>query len=383
MARGKRGEVKITHNDSRGRYETKISIGPDPITGRPRRQLIVGQTEREVRTKLRAAQSAVDEGRTPEVEKRTVQAFMGDWLAAPSRRRDSTTASYSDIIRLYILPTLGAKKVASLRHEDVYDMLDALEADGKSPNTRRLALSVLRRALKWGVQREVLSRNVAATVDGVPIERKEGRSLTIDQARQLLAAANTDRLAAAWTIALTLGLRRGEVLGLAWSDVDLDAKPATLTVRRTLKRIPRQGLELSEPKTPGSRRRVHLPTPTAATLRAHRKTQLEERLALGTEWPETPLGADLVFRTPFGTPVDPDNFRNMTYRLTTSALGERWSPHELRHSAASLLIAQGVPLKIVSEVLGHSSIRITSDVYGHLFDDATVVAADAMTEVFG
>jgi integrase len=104
---------------------------------------------------------------------------------------------------------------------------------------------------------------------------------------------------------------------------------------------------------------------------------------LGDAWLESPLGGNLVFRTPLGTAVDPDNFRNATYRLTTRALGERWSPHELRHSAASLLIAQGVDLKIISEVLGHSSIRITADVYGHLLDDAGVVAADAMSDLFG
>jgi len=103
---------------------------------------------------------------------------------------------------------------------------------------------------------------------------------------------------------------------------------------------------------------------------------------LGGAWPAEVLGADLVFRTPLGTAVDPDNFRNATYRLTTDAVGERWSPHELRHSAASLMLAQGVPLKVISEVLGHSSIRITSDVYAHLMDDASVIAADAMNDLF-
>lgn len=109
----------------------------------------------------------------------------------------------------------------------------------------------------------------------------------------------------------------------------------------------------------------------------------EERLRFPGDWPATVLGHDLVFRSPVGTAVDPDNLRNATYRLTIEALGERWSPHELRHSAASLLIAQGVDLKVVSEVLGHSSIRITADVYGHLLDDAGLVAADAMSELLG
>jgi integrase len=139
---------------------------------------------------------------------------------------------------------------------------------------------------------------------------------------------------------------------------------------------------------------MHLPGPVVDALRAHRARQAAERLVVGPDWPALPLGADLVFRTELGTPMDPDNFRQLVYKVTREAFtpeelrpepGEpwpaeyQWSPHELRHSAASLLIAQGVPLKLVSETLGHSSVRITGDVYGHLFDDAGSVAATAMS----
>jgi integrase len=122
-----------------------------------------------------------------------------------------------------------------------------------------------------------------------------------------------------------------------------------------------------------------VPGPVVEALRRHRRRQLEERLAAGDLWTDRPLGVDLVFRTPSGTAVDPDNFRNLTYSVTEKAGIGRWSPHELRHSAASLLLAQGVPLEVVSEVLGHSSIRITKDVYGHLLDGQKAHAAEAMT----
>lgn len=384
MARGSKGEVAIRRNEDRNRWEARITVGTDPVTGSQRRQLIVGRTKAEVRDKLKAADRAMSEGRPTTGDRRTVAKFLADWLHyLEGTVTTGTHTNYSDVVRLYIVPTIGAKKLTTLTPSDVSHMVKALAADGKSPNTQRLARSVLRRALRLAEQDGTVSRNVAAIADGVHIPDPEGRSLTVGQARALLAAVADDRMEAAYVVALTLGLRRGELLGLTWADVDLDAERPTLTVVRSLKRTPGRGLEASETKTKGSRRRIHLPAPTVAALKRHRVRIAEERLLLGPDWPATPLGHDLVFRSPIGTAVDPDNFRNATYALTIETLGERWSPHELRHSAASLLIAQGVDLKVVSEVLGHSSIRITADVYGHLFDDAGVVAADAMSELFG
>ena len=224
----------------------------------------------------------------------------------------------------------------------------------------------------------MLTRNVAALADGVKLDNPPRRALTAEDARKLIAYVADDRLSAAFTVALALGLRRGELLGLAWDDVDVVTRPPRLTVHRALKRLPGRGLALDDTKTPQSRRTVHLPEPVADALRSHRRRQLEERLAAGDLWEAEPLGADMLFRTPLGTAVDPDNFRNLCYAATEAAGIGRRSPHEMRHAAASLLIAQGVPLKLVSETLGHTSIRITADVYGHLYDDARDVAADAM-----
>lgn len=140
---------------------------------------------------------------------------------------------------------------------------------------------------------------------------------------------------------------------------------------------------VSTPKTKTSARVVHLPDAAVVALRAHRKCMAAERLALGAAWPDAPMGVDFVFRSPVGTPVDPANFTKATYAMTTELLGDRWSPHEFRDTAASLLFAQDVPLKTVSEVLGHSSISMTTDVYTHLLDGAGRSAADAMNNVVG
>lgn len=385
MAKGSKGDVSIRKNKKRNRYETRITVGWDPVTGRQRRQLITGATKGEVRDKLKAAVRAMDEGRSPTQDRRTVAAYLDGWLTdvVPGTVADSTLDSYRFIAEHYVIPEIGAVQLVKLTPTDVRRMLDRLAARGLSANTRRLARSVLRRALRHAEVDGIVTRNVAGLVDGVKVPPPEGRTLTVEQARTLLAAVADDRLGAAWMVALMLGLRRGELLGLGWDDVDLTSARPTLTVHRSLKRITGEGVVIGETKTRGSRRTIHLPAPVVAALKAHRKRMAAERLALGPAWPDRPLGVDLIFRSPVGTAIDPANFQHEVYRTTAQVLGERWSPHELRHSAASLLIAADVPLKVISETLGHSSIRVTSDVYGHLLADAGRVAADAMTELLG
>jgi integrase len=214
----------------------------------------------------------------------------------------------------------------------------------------------------------------------VKLTRPAGRSLSPNQARQLLAHVQGDRLEAAYTVALALGLRAGELLALAWPDLDLDGTPARLTVNHGVTRIRGEGLVRADTKTAGSRRTLHLPPQVVSALRSHRASQAAEHLVIGSAWPADPLGADLVFRTELGTPLDPDNFRHHVYRTTEAAGIGRWTPHELRHSAASLLIAQGIPIEVVSDLLGHSSIKVTADVYGHIFAKSKADAAAAMGE---
>lgn len=400
MAKKANGEGTIRENKARGRWEGRVTVGLRIPEGGgkavPIRKLVTGPDEKTTRKRMAELIAASEQGIVPARADQTVAQFLRLWLEnLTGTVSPATEAQYRDVVRLYVVPHIGRKRVRTLTPPDVAKMLRDLEAEGRSPNTRRLARSVLRRALRWGEQNGTLSRNVAAIADGVKVGRPDGRTLTPEQARALLAHVHGDRWEAAFAVALALGLRRGELLALAWDDLNLDGSPARLTVTRNLARHRGEGLVVADTKTAGSRRTVHLPAPVVDALRRHRKRQAEERLVIGPEWPERPLGHDLIFRTPFGTAVDPNNFRRVIYKATTEAFtpederptepGQpwptryRWSPHELRHSAASLLIAQGVPMKIVSETLGHSSIRITADVYGHLFDDAGAVPAAAMT----
>jgi integrase len=185
---------------------------------------------------------------------------------------------------------------------------------------------------------------------------------------------------------LAYGLRRGEALGLAWADFDEGA--GTLAVRQSVKREPvapdpdgtypgdiRNRVVISELKTARSRRTLYLTPHLVDSLGAHKARQASERMALGPDW--TDLG--LIFPSCVGTPLDPDNFAGALSKLTKQAGLGHWNPHALRHSGASLMLAQGTPLHVVSEVLGHSSISVTANVYAHLFEGQKRDAAEAIT----
>ena len=174
-------------------------------------------------------------------------------------------------------------------------------------------------------------------------------------------------------VARALGLRRGEVLGLYWSDLELEGPVPLVQVRRQLVRR-REGVRLSELKTAGSRRTLHLSQPVVEALQAHQTLQAVEKKAARV-WRDT---EGVVFTTTIGTPIDPEAFGKTVPRICIAAGLGHWSIHELRHSCASLLLAMGVPLEVVSETLGHASIRVTMDVYGHLLAPARMKAAEAM-----
>jgi integrase len=277
-------------------------------------------------------------------------------------------------VKSYLTPTVGAIGLAKLTPTDVSRMLATLDSRGYAPETRRKARAVLRRALRRAEQEGIVTRNVAAIADGPKVPRREGRTLTPEQAQTFLRAVKGDRLETAYIVALALGLRRGELLGISWGDVELDGPMPLVRIRRQLLRHHGQGVLLSELKTAGSRRTLHLSEPVVEALKAHRARQEEERTT-ARAWRNE---ANLVFTSTIGTPLDPEVFGKLVPRICKATGLGHWSIHELRHSCASLLLAMGVPLEVVSDTLGHASIRVTMDVYGHLLAPAKMQAADAM-----
>lgn len=345
-----------------------------------KRRKVTGKTQAEAteRADQLRRNASVGGGLPAEI---TVARFLEHWTTDVLPNADVsqvTVDGYRRIVKLYLVPTIGRVRLDQLTPAHVRKMLTRLRDQGLSPNTLRQARSVLRRALRTAEADELVTRNVAAIVDGVKVGRPKGRTLTPEQARTLLSAAPGYEYGALVTVLLATGLRKGEALALTWPSLDLDASPATLTVSQSLKIAANHTTYIDDPKTSGSRRRLHLPGPVVDILRTHRAAQARDRLEFGEGWGGKWAAMDLVFTSSIGTPLDPHRVARAVKSMTRDVLGEEVTPHRLRHTAASLLIAQNVPLKTVSEMLGHSSIRVTADVYGHLFEPAQTAAADAM-----
>ncbi len=355
-----------------GKWTASVNLGWEG--GKRRRRVVYGRSQAEVRGKLRELLYGIDAGLPVPDAQLTVGELLERFLndVAPDRVGPSTLENYRLIAKHHLIPTLGRKKLAKLTPAEVQSLLRAKIEAGYSPRTVRLIRGLLVQCISQAERWGIVARNVARLTDGPNLARAEGRTLSPTQARELLEAARGGRLEACYVVLLALGLRKGEALGIAWNDIDLDK--GLLTVRQALKRVG-GAITLGNVKTAGSRRTINLPDEVADSLRAHRDRQAGERLSAGASW----IDSGLVFTTALGTPIDPSNFRRQFDKVCAKAGLVGWHPHELRHSAASIMLAAGVPLEVVSRVLGHASIRITADVYGHIMDPQRQQAADAMS----
>jgi integrase len=346
-----------------GRWCAVVDLGWQE--GRRKRKYVYGATRQVVAEQLTKLLRDKAQALPVAVERQTVAQFLEHWLdetAKPSTR-PRTFERYAQLIRLHIVPNLGPLRLEKLAPSDVQHLLNEKLADGLSPKTVRHIRGVLNtalgRALKWGL----VARNVAALTDAPKAVRPEIRTLDQEQTRQFIEAIKGERFEALYLLTITLGLRRGEVLGIRWPDVDFDA--ATIQVRATLQRTNGK-LELAETKTKRSRRPLPLLDFVAKTLKAHHTHQLRDRLAAGPAWDER----GFVFATRTGTPIDPANLLDDFRRILRKAGLPKIRFHDLRHSAASLLLGLNVHPRIVMELLGHSQISLTMDTYSHVVPDA-------------
>ena len=359
---------------SDGRWCAAMVIGYR--NGRPLRKHFYGETRSDVAGRLTKALQELQQGILPADDRIKLDAFLDRWLedsVKPSVRA-KTYDSYKQLARLYLKPELGHVRLSKLTPHDVRKFMNAKMDAGLSARTVLYCRAVLRRALRQAVCDGVIFRNVATLVEPPRSVRPEAKVLTPEQAGTFLKAIKEDRLQALYTVALSLGLRQGEALGLRWQDLDLDNR--TLRVNMALQRIEGK-VQLVEPKTSRSRRTLPLPDSVVQSLRSHRVKQKEERLKAGERWQE----AGFVFTTPIGTPLDPRNVLRDYQAALKGAELPRLRFHDLRHSCASLLLAQGVQPRTVMEVLGHSQISITMDTYAHVMPAMMRDAADAMDNV--
>jgi len=357
-----------------GRWVATIDLGY--AGGKRRRKSYYAGTRREVAEKLTAALRARQQGLPVVGDRQTVGALLESWLSESAARkvRPRTLQRYREIVRLHLTPKLGRVPLSKLTPQRVDAMMNEALAAGVSPRSAAHHRAVLRTALNVAMRWGFVGRNVASLADPPRVPEREVRPLTPTDARALLDAVHGDRLEALFTVALALGLRQGEALGLRWADVDLDG--GTLTVQRTLQRVDREWCFM-EPKTARSRRTLALPGPVTVALREHRTRQLQERLRLGAAWQGDGWG-DLVFTDEAGGPVSGFHVSRRFRALLSVAGLPAMRYHDLRHGAASLMAAQGVPARVAMEILGHAQISTTMNVYVHVAPELGRDAADRM-----
>jgi integrase len=387
-----------------GRYEGAAFV---PTTaGTFKRVRLYGRTREDVRRKLTKLLEQADQGIPVAAENWTVGKYLTYWLehVVLPERRPRTYQGYESVVRLYVIPELGNKRLAKLTARDVRVFITRIRAQclcckhgvdaardvpqccarpgGRCCESRlsvRMIQSihaVLRNALESAVREEVIPRNVAKLVRVTTPKYTVNRGLSLAQARRVLRAARTERFYALYLLALSLGLRRGELLGLRWEDIDLDA--GTLEVVQTLQRVG-GALRFVRPKTEDSARTIPLPPLCIDALREHRRQQFTERADAWPNWQEN----GLVFPTRIGTPMEPDNLRRSwgRIRVTAGLTGTRF--HDMRHTCVSLLLHLGVAPDMVRDIVGHSDIEVTITIYAHTALDekrqALAKLGDALT----
>jgi integrase len=336
-------------------------------------------TQREALAALRQLQRDRDVGVDITAPQKTVRQFLEEWLreVVKPNTAPKTYHSYRQMVQLYLIPQLGKYQLNSLRPAHVQTMLNDLSQHGKTdgqglaPRTVQYIRTVLVQALNLAIEWEWLARNVAALTKSPRVPKIEIKPLDRAQARALLAAVAGHRLATLYRVALSLGLRKGEVIGLRWTDVNWEAK--TLLISGQIQRVGGK-LERRVPKTEHSLRTIPLPDALITALRCHQRAQEEERALMGEKWKEH----GLVFPSEVGTPIEPRNLsRHFKSVLKKVGLPQTTRFHDLRHSCATMMLAQGIPLQDVSAVLGHSSISIAADIYDHPDDARTRAATSA------
>jgi integrase len=350
---------------------------PDPATGKRRFYSRNGfPTKKAAQEALSAELARFHNGAFVEPSKLTVQAFLLEqWLpAVEGRLRPSTRANYKTNLQVHIIPALGALKLQRLTAPRIAAFYSELLADGRrdgkglAPKTVRNIHALLHRALKDATRWGYVPHNRADDVDPPHGASPERQVWSPEQLRAFLTHVRDDRLYALWILVATTGMRRAELAGLRWSDIDF-------TRARLTPRLPRVAVNYqvheSDTKTPSGRRSLALDPATLKALGEHRRRQAEERAVIELADPN-----DLVFTWPDGRPLHPDLitdwFQRHAKRVVWNQAGRTkvgLPPirlHDVRHSYATAALAAGIPAKIVSERLGHANVQITLDTYSHV-----------------
>jgi integrase len=370
-----------------GRYMARYTVQtPDG----PKRKTIYGSKYKDVEKKLNEARANADKGLVFDADNLKAGEWMDSWLSdclkplvGAGKIAYSTYVRTEGIVNNHLKPALGRRKLKDLTRAEIRRLYSE-KSKTLSPRSVDYIHATLQMTLSQAVRDDLIPRNVAAGErPRSSRNRPEAKVLSPVQVKALLAAASGERNEALYVVAVHTGLRQGELLGLKWSDVDLE-DAGKLSVRRSLK-VTEDGLAFGPPKNNASRRSVPLNKTAVAALRAHRTRQNEERLqspAVLGAWHD----ADLVFPNRVGGPTDHNNLYYREYKPLLERAGlasEGFTFHTLRHTFATALFARRQHPKVVQSLLGHSSITQTMDTYSHLMDGIGGDAVDGLDEAFG
>lgn len=396
------GEGSVYYRECDARWAAEITVGYDD-RGRQVKPRVYGRTQAEARAKLDELRKRISQGLKPKPDRLTVAQFLERWLAVSGCEPHvefKTAESYRNQVNLHIVPAIGRIELTKLGPEDVQQLINIMFTKAKrvstkkggvsdvtlptqtfSPKTVKQCRDTLRTALNVAIKWNLIARNPAAAVTVKQVKRRP----TIYDEKQAAIFIETiygERLEALYWLALCLGSREGEILGLRWTDFDFELGKFQLL--RSLQRVKRPGeqksrLELVPTKTEGSDRSAWLPQIVLEKVLEHQRRQFEERKAAGSAWIET----GMVFTTPKGTPLEPRSMLRDFHRIRSHPKLPRIRFHDLRHSAATILKMGGVSDQAIQHLLGHSSVRTTQEIYTHLTIDGQKQAADKMDEIFG
>jgi integrase len=377
----------------RGR-ETYFRVDlPQQLCPDGRRRSVMGKTKADALEKAKSEMDRAERGLDRDAGEKTTSEFLDEFLAYYKRDGGIAPSTFQDYcyhVQSHITPILGKVKLRELDPRKVDEFMRALHEKGLAARTAHYSYSVLRRALQFAVDWKYIPVNPASSRMRAAKRRQVKelsniRFLNREESCHFLDAVRGDRHEALYVLAITTGMRQGEMLGLQWPDVDLAAGKITIsrslhrTKRRRDTENPEAWFTFRQPKTTGSRRTLDIPPVTVSALQGRRRQQDEQRLLAGESWTEQKL----IFTTRLGTPVDTSNILHRFQQILKEAGIEKMRFYDLRHTHASLLIAEGVHPKKIAERLGHASIKLTMDLYGHLFDGSDKESADRMQKLFG
>jgi integrase len=362
----------VKRDSARGTWFLVVDVLPDPATGKRQQMHRRGfKTKKEAEAELAEIVADVNRGVFVRPTRGTLGDYLEQWLESRAvNLRPSTLYGYTKVVRKRIIPALGTAKLSDLTTADLERWYASLVTGGLSPKTVANTAGVLSVALSDAVRLRLLRHNPAAEARLPRRERREMAAWTEAEAAAFLAGTKDQRLAPIWRLVLATGLRRGELCGLRWRDVDLAA--GTLEVAET--RVVAEDVVIGAPKTRAGARIIAIDDGTVAALTAWRKRQAVERLAAGPTW----VDHGVVLVDELGAPPHPETVTRWWSEAAKSAGVRPIRLHDARHTAATMLLRAGQPVKVVTQRLGHADVAVTMRIYQHVTAQDDRAAAEAL-----